>query len=270
MERSPEGGSSGLGVPGRSGIRARRESITGLLLREGVCEVQALSRELRVSEATIRRDLAALERQGAIQRTWGAAEIAIAVNYGDAFRRRAKRSEGAKKAIALAAAALVEPNMVVGLSGGTTCTMVARALRGRPINVVTNAVNIAVEFFAPRQTKVIVTGGALKANSYELVGAAADAIIRGYHLDLFLFSASAVDEGGFTRRDHAEAAVVRTFRSVADTTVMLVDSGKVGQRNAAQVADFDEVDIVVCDDATPVKWRKAYASGGARVIVVPS
>jgi len=266
----PDDAPRSAGGPGRNVIRARRDAIIELVLRHGSCSVEEVATRVGVSQATVRRDLAALERQGSVRRTWGGAEVAVAVRYGEAFTRRAERNEVAKQAIAFRAAELVAPNMVIGLSGGTSCTALARVLRGRPINVVTNAVNIAVEFYAARQTKVIVTGGALKANSYELVGAAADAIIRGYHLDLFLFSASAVDEDGFTRRDHAEAAVVRTFRSVADTCVMLIDSSKVGTRNAAPVAGFDEVDVVMCDDATPRRWVDAYGSGGAEVIVVPT
>lgn len=251
--------------PAWKNLRTRREAIAELVLREGTCDVATLAEHTGASQATIRRDLIALEGQGVLTRTWGGAEVRVAVKYGEAFERRAAHNREAKRAIAVAAAAMVKPNMVIGLSGGATCTLLGRILRGRSINVVTNAVNLPVEFFGARHTKVIVTGGSLKANSYELVGAAADAIIRNYHLDLVFFSCSGVDELGFTRRDHAEAAVVRTFRSVADTSVVLVDHGKVGRANPARVAEFGEVDVVICDDGTKPEWLERYGREGAEV-----
>ena len=65
--------------------------------------------------------------------------------------------------IAATAAAHVQPGMVVGLSGGTTCTELARWLRGKPVTVVTNAINVATELYNHSLTKVIVTGGVLNS-----------------------------------------------------------------------------------------------------------
>lgn len=252
------------------GIRARREALLDRIHEAGVRSVDELATALRVSPATVRRDLSALERQGLVDRTWGAARAHVALRYREDFERRAHDGADAKRAVARAAAALVEPNAVVGLSGGTTVTLVARMLRGRPVNVVTNAVNVAAELFGSRGTKVIVSGGALQASSYELVGSAADAIIRGYHFDVFFFSCSGVGDDGFYRRDRAEAAVVRTFRAAAARRVVLLERGKLGRIKEARVAGFDEVDDVIVDGPLDAAWRQRLASGGAQVHVVPA
>lgn len=251
--------------PRPTGIRGRREALLEHVHEVGERGAEELAALLGVSLATVRRDLSALERQGLVDRTWGGARAHVALNYREDHRRRADDGAAAKRAVARAAAALLEPNLVVGLSGGTTITLLARMLRGRALNVVTNAVNVAAELYGARGTKVIVSGGALKANSYELVGAAADAIIRGYHLDVFLFSCSGVGADGCYRRDHAEAAVVRTFREVAARRVLLLDRGKLGRDNLALVARFDEVDDVLVDGPLDPEWRARLASGGARV-----
>lgn len=251
------------------GIRARREALLDRIHETGARSVGDLAAALRVSLATVRRDLSALERQGLVDRTWGAARAHVALNYREDFQLREREGADAKRAVARAAAALVEPNAVVGLSGGTTITLVARMLRGRSLNVVTNAVNVAAELFGARGAKVIVSGGALRANSYELVGSAADAIIRGYHYDVFFFSCSGVGDDGFYRRDRAEAAVVRTFRAAAARRVVLLDRGKLGRTREAHVARFDEVDDVIVDGPLDAAWRDRLASGGARLHVLP-
>src|SRR4029079_19583271 len=84
-----------------------------------------------------------------------------------------------KQRIGAAAAALVSPGMVVGLNGGTTTTEVARALAVRPelagnvddahLTVVTNALNIANELLVRSRMKIVVTGGVVRPQSYELV-----------------------------------------------------------------------------------------------------
>jgi DeoR family transcriptional regulator, aga operon transcriptional repressor len=260
-------------VPARGSaraIRARRDALLRLVHLHGSVEVAVLGAALGASSATVRRDLAALERQAFVDRTWGGASAHVAVRYGDAFARRAARGARGKYAVALAAAAVVEPNMVVGLSGGTTCTLLARMLRGRPINVVTNATNVAVELYGSRPTKVILTGGALKANSYELVGPGADTIIRKYHIDVFFFSCSGIDATGFSRRDHAEAAVVRTFREAARRSVILVDRGKFGRVQSASIAALGEVDTMIVDGPLGEPWRTAFTGAGIEVIEVPT
>lgn len=236
--------------------------------RYGERSAAELADALPASIATVRRDLAALERQGMIDRSWGGARVHVAMRYPDAFRRRAAHAARAKHALALAAADLVLPNMVVGLSGGTTCTVLARMLRGRPVNVVTNAVNVAAELFGSRPTKVILSGGALKANSFELVGAATDNVIRSYHYDLFFCSSSGSGDRGFTRRDHAEAAVVRSFMQVADRSVFLVDSSKLGREAPALVAPYGDVAEVYVGGTMEPHWRKRLSESGTRLIEI--
>lgn len=253
----------------RTGIRQRRDVIISLLYRHGACEVEQLAQEAGVSAATVRRDLAALESQGVIVRRWGSAEMRAEVNYRSAFKHRLGQRDVAKQSLAIAAAAMVAPNMVVGLSGGTTCTHLAWALYNRPTNIVTNAVNIAIELHALRRSKVILTGGVLKPNSYELVGSAAAEIIRSYNIEMFFFSCSGVSARGYTRRDLAEAAIVRSFMAVSRHSVMLVDDTKLDRDHDTLIATFDEVDTVLCNERVPREWRERMAAGGTTVRVVP-
>ena len=75
--------------------------------------------------------------------------------------------------------------MAVGLTGGTTCTEVARELVDRErLTVVTNALNIASELAIRPNLKLVVTGGTARPESYELVGPLAEQSLAGLHLDL--------------------------------------------------------------------------------------
>lgn len=124
------------------------------------------------------------------------------IEYLTDFKEAADKAAHAKRAIAAAAVQHVREGMVIGLSGGTTCTELARWLRGKPVTVVTNAINVATELYNHSHTKVIVTGGSLNSYSYELVGDMVNHTLREYHLDICFVGCSGITpDFGFSMRD---------------------------------------------------------------------
>jgi len=79
---------------------ARRMAIQRQLILDGAVSVEALSRKLDASVATIRRDLTAMEEQGLIRRTHGGAVIHAPRGADQAFALREQSDSDAKRAIA--------------------------------------------------------------------------------------------------------------------------------------------------------------------------
>ena len=96
---------------------------------------------------------------------------------------------------------------VVGMTGGTTATEVARALADRRgLTIVTNALNIAAELVSRPNIRLVVVGGNARHASYELVGPAAEAMIAQYHLDIaFIGTDGFTVTEGCTTHDEMEA-----------------------------------------------------------------
>jgi DeoR family transcriptional regulator of aga operon len=151
----------------------REERFSAILERladGGSVGVAELAQDLGVASATIRRDLALLEQQRLLARTHGGA-VAHAVSYELPLRYKGVRHAEEKRRIAREAALHVTEGMAVGLTGGTTATEVARALADREgLTIVTNALNIASELAVRPNLKLVVTGGVVRGNSYELSG----------------------------------------------------------------------------------------------------
>jgi len=247
----------------RPSSRERQQRVHRMVMQAGEVSAEALTRRLGISLATARRDLAALERRGLVDRTWGGARVRSPVRYLEDFSRAARDHEEGKRAVAAFAAGLAEPGMVVGLSGGTTCTELARWLRGAPITVVTNAINVATELYNHGRTKVIVTGGTLNAYSYELVGDMASYTLEEYRLDLcFVGSSGITADFGFSMRDHPEAAVARRFTSVSERTLVVADHSKIGRRTMARFAPLNAVSGLITDHGiTPSQKRELEEAG---------
>jgi DeoR family transcriptional regulator, aga operon transcriptional repressor len=229
--------------------RERQKRIHDLVLQRGEVVAEEIIRHMNISLATVRRDLAALERQGLIERTWGGARVRSPIEYLADFKAVADKEAKAKRAIAAAAAAHVEAGMVVGLSGGTTCTELARWLRGKPVTVVTNAINVATELYNHSLTKVIVTGGMLNSYSYELVGEMVGYTLQEYRLDICFLGCSGIStDFGFSMRDHLESSIARAFLSVSKRAIVIADHSKVGKQTLARFASIAAIERLITDE----------------------
>lgn len=248
--------------------RQRREAVHSLVMHHRELAADDIARRVSVSLATVRRDLAALERRGLVERTWGGARIRSTVHYLDDFAEAADRHASAKRSVAAAAASLVEPGMVVGLSGGTTCTELARWLRAKDITVVTNAVNAAIELFNHGKTRVIVTGGSMNAYSYELVGEMATATLHEHRLDLCFVGCSGITpDFGYSMRDRPEATVARAFHTVSERTVVVADHSKVGRKTLARFAPLGTVPHLITDRGIDPESLRTLEGEGVHVVV---
>jgi len=222
--------------------RSHDKEVLALLQSHGTLEVGALSRALALHPTTVRRALARLEAKGLVRRLRGKAHLFAAVNYVGDMAREMEKALASKQAIARKAFSLVREGMRIGISGGSTCTLFARMLRAHPVEIYTNAVNIAVELYSYPRTRVHVLEGDLNTYSYELVGPKAVAsAARVPELDLLFVGASAINEGGIYMRDTPEAQVARALAERARRVYVLADSRKWGQTAFGFFARMEDV-----------------------------
>ncbi|MEY9967085.1 DeoR family transcriptional regulator of aga operon [Streptacidiphilus sp. MAP12-16] len=237
----------------------------------GSADVHELSALLGVSGATVRRDLQLLDQQGLLQRTHGGA-VTGSVNLELPLRHRAGRQQAEKRRIAQAAAALVPDGAVVGMTGGTTVTEVARALcdrrpADRGLTVVTNAVNIAADLIVRPEVRLVVVGGTARSASYELVGPAAERMLAQYHLDVAFIGVDGLTAAeGCTTYDEMEANTDLAFLRAAARSIVVADSTKVGKVTFAGICPLADIDDLVTDDGLTDDQEKSLTDAGVRVL----
>ena len=220
------------------------------LSENGGVGVTELAKELDTSPATVRRDLRVLEEQRLLSRTHGGA-IAHGVLYELPLRYRGARYGEEKQRIAAAAAELVTEGMVVGLTGGTTTTEVARALSDRRrLTIVTNSLSISSELAIRPNVKLVVTGGVARAESYELIGPLAEASLAELNVDVAIVGVDGISvQAGLTTHHETEASTNRALIDRAARTVVVADSSKIGRIAFARIVDAARVDELITDDA---------------------
>lgn len=253
---------------------ARWNALLELLTARGQITVEEAAAALEVSAATIRRDFDQLAQQQMITRTRGGA-VPAGVTYDLPLRYKTAKHSAEKRRIGVAAAALVEPGMVVGLNGGTTTTEVARALADRAdlrgdspqLTVVTNALNIANELLVRSRMKIVVAGGVVRPRSFELVGPLGGAVLQEVTLDLALLGVDAIDvKLGAAAHHEGEAAMNRQMVERAQRVVVIADASKLGRHAFARICSADQVATLVTDAGADSASVAAFESAGVQVV----
>jgi DeoR family transcriptional regulator of aga operon len=250
----------------------RMSAILAALTDSGTVQVAELARRFSVSEATMRRDLTLLEEQRLLTRTHGGAlaqDVAyeLPVRYRDGHRRDAKR------AIArLAVRRLPGGPHVVGLTGGTTTSEVARQLADRSeLTIVTNALNIAMDLVMRPRVKLIVVGGVSRPQSYELVGPWAEEVLGSVNIGTAFIGVDGVDAaGGLTTHDEIEARTNRAMIARARRVVVVADGSKIGRVMLARMGELGAVHEIITDSDADPGALEALRSAGVTVTIAPS
>lgn len=246
--------------------RQRKAHILEVLRREGQVVARTLSRDLRLSEDTIRRDLRELAAQGLLQRVHGGA-LPASPAVVDFAARRLVAPDG-KAAIGRTAAGMIRRGHVVFLDGGTTAVQLARHLpRDLEATVVTHSPSVAVELIDHPGVAVEVIGGRLFKHSIVAVGAAAIEAIARIRADIYFMGVTGVHpEAGLTTGDPEEAAVKRALCRCAAETVVLASHEKLGTASPFVVVPLREADTLVVEATTTDDLVDPYRKLGITIL----
>jgi DeoR/GlpR family transcriptional regulator of sugar metabolism len=242
--------------------------------RNGGVRVSDLTRQLGVSDMTIRRDLEALADRGLVEKVHGGATaLAEHSTHEPGFEAKSSRQRREKDAIARHAASLVRPGSAIGVSAGTTTYALAPYLSEiAGITVVTNSIPVAdVLYRAGRPDQTVILTGGLRTPSDALVGPFAVTAIRSLHLDLIFMGVHGMDaRSGFTTPNLMEADTDRALVAAGRRLVVLADHSKWEMVGISSIAALADADVVVSDDGLPDDAREALkAEVGELVLIEP-
>ncbi|WP_274649693.1 DeoR/GlpR family DNA-binding transcription regulator [Paenibacillus humicola] len=229
----------------------RREKIMQLLQQSRQIVVKELSRELGVSEGTLRTDLKIMEEEGLLERTHGGA-VPPRVKTSLHEQRIPSRSElnhEEKRAIGRRAAELVKQGQCILLDASSTVLELAKALAERDfLTVVTNGLEAAMELGRNPRINVILIGGVLRPGSGTVEGVLGRSILNEVHADVFFTSAEGFTVlEGMTDFSLHEAELKKAMAANAARVVALLDHTKLGRRSIATSVPAKAVHTLVTD-----------------------
>lgn len=218
----------------------RQDEILQMLEEKGSVTVQELTGKFRASESTIRRDLNALHKKGALVKVFGGA-VQVQSRFATkdekvALRREQNRDQ--KICIARYAASLIEAGDFVYLDAGTTTGYMIPFIQERSVTFVTNAVSHALKL-SENGFRVILIGGELKAATEAIVGNEAYATLQKYNFTKGFWGTNGVSElSGFTTPDINEAMIKECAMKHTQKRYVLCDSTKFHQTSPVSFGEF--------------------------------
>ena len=247
----------------------RRKKILYYLKNDSSVQVDKLSEDFDVSLATIRRDLAALEKEGLLRRVYGGAvSVNKPIASDDAFKVRQFRQMEEKIAVGRLAASLVQPGDTVLLDIGTTTLEVAKALKNRSdVTVLTNSLSILNEL-VDSSLNVYSLSGRMRKNEYSFEGNLVVNALQSFHIDkVFLGCGGYSMEYGLTETIYENALNRSFFIQQGEDAILVTDSSKFGKNSSVIVENSARVKTIVTDTGLSEDWLRKLRERGIRVLL---
>jgi len=238
----------------------RRSAILAILEQDGSVLVAELAIKYGVAEETIRRDLEKLEQEGLAKRTYGGALLTDDSSADASYKIRAKTNLKQKSIIADKVFNLIENGENIIMDASSTAVLIARKLKSKKkLTILTNSVEILLDFADNKNISVISTGGVLRESSLSLVGRDAERIIENYTADKAILSCKGLDfEKGATESNVAEAEIKKAMAANAKHIVLALDLSKFDKLSFARLIDLKSVHTVVTDEMPSKEWQEYF------------
>ena len=224
----------------------RFEAILQELSDNRAASVTRLCQLTGASEATIRRDLTILSRQGRLNKVHGGAVLASSTFQGEEpdVGTKAQLHLEEKDCIARYAAGLVNDDDVVYLDAGTTTVRMVEYLKGSGATFVTNGIACAQRLME-LGLRGYVLGGWLKPGTWAVVGTGALEELGKYNFTKAFLGINGITvRQGFTTPDPEEAAIKTRAAEQAYLTFVLADSSKFELVSAVTVLPLEKATII--------------------------
>jgi DeoR family galactitol utilization operon repressor len=223
----------------------RERTILDTLLENGAISVANLSRNLAVSEVTIRSDLKSLEEKGLLSRVHGGAVPSI---HPQILERRGLHPEE-KQAIARNAASLIQSGDTIMIEAGTTTAQVCRYLGGkRDIHIITNSALVFQNAKANPSIKITLCGGEFRGATESFVGSIAAETIRRFNVRYaFVGTDGFSPRQGITTYLLEGGEIITVMKEKAEKIILLADSSKFNKVGTVTIMPLSGVDGIITD-----------------------
>lgn len=230
----------------------RQQSILHFLQQHQTAKVAQIAKAIYTSEASVRRDIAAMEAQGLVVRVYGGVVLAEHKNDVVPPALRDSANSEAKEAIALQAAQLIHDGDTVIFDSSSTVRRICRHIRKRKnLKVITNNLRICQEL-QDTDVTVYLTGGEFFKRRGCFLGPYAERFLASVNADSLFFSCKGLSPtGAITDVSEDEISMRHAMMRQARQSFFLCDSSKLGNGCTFTLCNAADVTAILCDAPLP-------------------
>lgn len=246
----------------------RQNAILDFLTKNKSATVNELSRTLYASTATVRRDLAIMEKQGMIQRSHGGAILCQSTNAETSIVMREQHHTKEKRLTAENAAVFMQNSSSIFLDSSSTATMLIPHLaKLHNMSVITTGLKNALLLAETTDAKIYLPGGIVNSNSNSIIGIDTVSYLAALNPDIAFFSCSGIDNNGIITDGAFEQALLkRQVISTAKKSILLCDSSKLGKQYLCKICDMKDINYLITDRKPDIELLTAVSKGGCKAV----
>lgn len=250
-------------------IAIRHELILKKLHSIGRVSIEDLIEEMQVSGVTIRKDLKLLEDKNLLFRTWGGASVSNPYKIERPIHEKELIKVKEKRQIAKAAVQLIGENDSIIIGSGTTVFELARCLQpSQRLTVITPALRVGLELCNRTNVEVLQIGGMLRHSSSSVTGIFAEKILDEISAGILFLGVDGIDfDFGLSITNIEETSLGQKMIRASQTTVVMADSSKFGQRGFGRICGLDQVQYIVTDTGVSPEIMRRLEEAGIQLII---
>lgn len=253
----------------------RMNRLVELIAQRGYLSIKETAQLLRVSEMTVRRDLAAIEKSGLVKNVNGV----LVARKNSAVRGQEREYDldsetqvqnEAKALIGRFAARMIEPGDCVIFDTGTTTEQIALSI---PEELEFEALcftrNILNQLCRRPHVRIALAGGFYHPRTQLFTCEESIQFIRGIRANKLFLSAAGIHEHlGISCANSYEVPIKRAVLHSAKQHILVADSGKFDVVRSAYFCDLSDIDAVITDSGLSPEWRGILREHGVALYLV--
>ena len=251
--------------------KERHRLILSAVQEKPVVTVQEMVELTDSSEATIRRDIAALHVQKRLRRVRGGAEAISPPQFvglaGRPFSVNETLHAAQKRAIAREAVELCKDGEPIIINGGTTTFQMVHFLTGRRMPIFTNSFPIAEHLLKHSKNTVMLSGGTIYREQNIILSPFDNDVTRNFYARRMFMGAQGLGPLGLMEADPLLIQAEQKLIDQADELVVLIDSSKFRLRSSLILCGLSRIATVITDDGIEDREAKMLETAGVALIV---
>ncbi len=251
--------------------KERHRIILAAVRARPVASVADLVDIIGVSEATIRRDIAALDEKGALKRVRGGAEALDPPSQNALIGRPFSVSESlnlsAKRAIARTAAALCSDGDQIIINGGTTTFQMVPHLASSRLTVFTNSFPIAEYLVHNSHSSVVIPGGTIYREQQIVISPFGGVVGSHFYAQRMFLGCHGLSALGVMEADPLVVQSELALMGQAEEVIVLADSSKFRARTSLILCTLDKVSTIITDAGLDAADRAMLNDAGVNLVI---
>jgi len=247
----------------------RYRQILEIIEEKGFVSVSELSKQMKVSGETIRRDFSYLEKQNKLIKTHGGAVSIHQRTEAKSLDIRNDECTEQKDELSQYALRLINEDDIIAIDSGSTaiqfCKKIAKNFS--KLTVITNHTDVAHCFKDCKNYTIIVCGGYFIPEENAFYGDIATDFLERLHVSkAFVFPSAISLKNGISSCNPKLAGVQKTYFKIADKIIILADSRKFESTGFIKLADVTPLCTFVTDKSLNKEIHSLYKEKGIDII----